>query len=1067
MIRYIVEHRAPMLLLSVITLIAGMAAYLGLPRENNPDVKIPFVMVTTPYVGVSPADVESLVTIPIENEVAGVKDLKTVTSTSAEGVSVVSLEFEPEADITDALQRVREKVSTARTKIPDDVEDTLVQEISFSDMPIMLINLAGNVDETVLKKLAEDLQKDIERLPGALRVQLSGGRTREFRVQVDPNRLAHYDIGLNDVIEAIGNENVNVPGGEVVGRKSNFLVRVPGEFENARDIEDVAITRRGDRPVFVRDLAQVKDDFADRTTYSRLNGRPSVSLGVVKRAGANIVELATSAKAEVARHQKDWPQGLEVGILADQSRDVDLMVIELQNNIIFALILVVAVVLAFMGWRNSIFVAITIPLSMLMGMMVFSILDITLNMVVLFSLVLVLGMLVDNAIVLVENIYRYIEMGHSPFDASVLGTKEIAMPVVASTLTTLAAFAPLLAWTGIMGEFMIYLPITLITVLTSSLVVALFFLPVFTSIGMRAQAPKQQAEHELNFVLRAYRGTLKIAMGHQYLTTVAMFGLLIVSFLAYGKLNHGTEFFPEVEPDRATVTVRASDGTDLEETDRIVREIEEVLLQEQAIKSYVAETGVVAGDFASSEATNQARITLNFYTHASKALPGEVLRQEDTRETITRLRERLTTIVGAEIKVEKEQQGPPVGKAISIEISSKEYTDAGAFATKAKRVVAQVPGVTGVEDDYRVGRPELRFRVDRGAAKRVGASTAEVASAVRAAVSGTKASVFRDGEDEYDIMVELAPEFKDDLQSVLSLRIPGREDMELGTFAVPISSVATYELAGGTGSIRHKAQQPVVTITGDVKEGFNQNEVQSAVIQAVEGMGLPENVRARLGGANDEQKSSQEFMARAFFIAVFLIAIVLVAQFNRFDLPLIVLSSVILSLVGVLWGLILTGTPFGIIMTGLGVISLAGVVVNNAIVLLDYVQQLRGQGVAREAALIEAGMTRFRPVMLTAITTILGLVPMAVGLSIDFAAMKVFWGTQSSEWWGPMAVAVIFGLAFATLLTLVVVPTLYILVDDATTFVLSLFRRAAGMPTEQRAAAATSSPGAESSSPAQ
>lgn len=1034
MIRYIVEHRAPVLLLVLCTFLLGLVSYVGLPRENNPDVKIPFVMVTTPYTGVSPQDVESLVTIPIESEVAGIKDLKAVTSTSAEGVSLVSLEFEPDVVITEALQRVRDKVSNARTKIPKDAEDTVVQEISFSDMPIMLINIAGAADETKIKKYAEDLQEDIERLPGALRVPLSGGRTRQLRVEVDPNRLAHYDIGLQDVINAIGNENVNVPGGEVVGRRANFLVRVPGEFETVGDIGDVAITRRGDRPVFVRDVGDVVDSFADRTTYSRMNGRPSVSLGVVKRAGANIVELATAAKGLANEHAQSWPEGVGYEIMADQSRDVDIMVSELENNILLALVLVCGVVMFFMGVRNSLFVAVAIPLSMLMSMMVFSLMGVTLNMVVLFSLVLVLGMLVDNAIVLVENIYRHIELGKTAFEASVIGAKEIALPVGASTLTTVVAFAPLLAWTGIMGEFMFYLPLTLITVLTSSLVVAVVMLPVLTSMGMKVKSPGEAAAKPIGFVLAFYRVTLLWAMKYRKSTALAMFALLVGTFVGYGALNHGTEFFPDVEPDRAVVSLRAPDGTDLEETDRIVRDIEEIILSEPAVRTYIAETGVANGQFSTSESTNQAKITLSFYPHASKASPGEEIRKEDTRSTITRLRQRVGELVGAEIKVEKEEQGPPVGKAISLEISSKDYDEAGVFAAKARRAIIALPGVTGVEDNYRVGRPELRFRVDRGAAKRIGASTGEVASAVRAALSGTKASAFRDGEDEYDIMVELAPAFRDDLQSVLSLRIPGREDMELGTFSVPISSVASYELAGGSGSINHKAQQPVVTIVGDVKEGFNQNEVQNAVLKAVNDLERPEGVKARLGGSNDEQAESQRFLGNAFLIAVFLIAIVLVAQFNRFDLPIIVLGSVLLSLVGVLWGLVITGTAFGVIMTGLGVISLAGVVVNNAIVLLDYVQQLKAEGVDAEEALLEAGMTRFRPVMLTAVTTILGLVPMAIGLSFDFRTFQVFFGTQSSEWWGPMAVAVIFGLALATLLTLVVVPTFYLLFDDFSNF---------------------------------
>jgi len=804
MIRYIVRHRAPVLLLLVCTFLLGLVSYAGLPRENNPDVKIPFVMVTTPYPGVSPQDVESLVTIPVEGEVSGIKDLKSVTSISAEGLSTVSLEFEPDVVIAEALQRVRDKVSSAEAKIPKDAEDTIVQEVSFSDMPIMLINIAGAADETKIKSLAEDLQEDIERLPGALRVQLSGGRTRQLRVQVDPTRLAHYDIGLQDVIDAIGNENVNIPGGEIVGTRANFLVRVPGEFEGTDDISNVAITRRGDRPVFVRDVAEVVDSFADRSTYSRMNGKPSVSLGVVKRAGANIVELAIAAKEIAKKHAESWPEGVEYEIMADQSRDVDIMVSELENNILLALLLVCGVVMFFMGIKNSLFVAIAIPLSMLMAMMIFSLMGITLNMVVLFSLVLVLGMLVDNAIVLVENIYRHIELGKSAFEASVIGAKEIAMPVAASTLTTVAAFAPLLAWTGIMGEFMVYLPLTLVTVLLSSLVVAIVMLPVLTSMGMKARARVDQKEAKLGFVLRMYRGTLLWAMRHRYFTAFSMLALLIGSFVGYGAFNHGTEFFPDVEPDRAIVSVRGADGTDLEETDRIVREIEEIVLEDSAVRTYIAETGVSNGQFSTSEATNQAKLTLSFYPHASKAAPGEVIRKEDTRLTIERLREQVAKLVGAEIKIESEAQGPPVGKAISIEVSSKKYDDAGRFAEKARRAIIAVDGVTGIADRYRVGRPELRFRVDRGAAKRVGASTGEVANAVRAALSGTKASAFRDGEDEYDIMVELAPAFRNDLQSVLCLHVHGREDMELGTFSVPIYTDASYEQAGGSGAINQK-----------------------------------------------------------------------------------------------------------------------------------------------------------------------------------------------------------------------------------------------------------------------
>lgn len=1031
MINYIVRHRALVLLVMLCIAVFGWLSYVRLPREAAPDVKIPFITVATPYPGVSPKDIETLVTIPLENELAGIKDIKAITSTSAEGISVINLEFEPEAIIEEALQLARDRVSRARPDLPEDAEETDVREISFSDMPILMINIAGPVDEIELKRHAEDLEERLKRVSGVLDVRLTGGRTREFRVQVDPTRMSHYDLALSDVVSAIGNENVNIPGGEVKARSANFLVRVPGQFESAREIETVALPRRGDRPVFVRDVATVIDGFKDRSTYSRMNGEASVSLGVLKRAGANIVELADEAKAITAEQAETWPKSIEYRFLADQSRAVANQVLELENNILLALILVVGVLVFFMGVRNSLFVAFAIPLSMLGGMIVFSLMGVTLNMVVLFALVLVLGMLVDNAIVLVENIYRHLEMGKTPVEASIDGAQEIAGAVTASTLTTVAAFAPLLTWTGIMGEFMVYMPLTVVVVLLSSLFVALFILPVLTAIGLRPKPQaKQAAVVRYGFVLRAYRASLAWSLRHRVVTSLGTVALFVVTFMAYGALQHGTEFFPDSDPDRATITVRAADGTDVEETDRIVRQIEEVLIEDPSVETYVAETGVTAGDFSSSNASNQALITLNFYAHASTVRPGEQARTESARASITRIRESVSGIMGAEVKVEKERQGPPVGKPISIEVSSKNFDNAGAYAAQLRRELAAIEGVTGLGDDYRVGRPELRFRVDRGAAKRIGASTGEIATAVRSAVNGTKASTFRDGDDEYDITVELAPEYKDDLQSVLNLRIPGREDMSIGTFGVPISTVASYELAGGTGAINHKAQQPVVTITGDVQEGFNENAVRAAVVAHLKQSKAPPGVTTRLGGADDEQRKSQEFLSTAFLIAVFLIALVLVGQFNRFDLPIIILATVVLSLIGVLWGLILTGTPFGIIMTGLGVISLAGVVVNNAIVLLDYVEQLRREGAARNEALMEAGTTRFRPVMLTAITTILGLIPMAVNVSIDFAQMRVFWNTQSGEWWGPMAVAVVFGLAFATLLTLIIVPTLYTMFDD-------------------------------------
>lgn len=1067
MISSLVRRASTVLLLTLCVLIFGGLSYATLPREAAPDIDIPVVMVTTPYPGVSPQDIESLLTTPLENELSGVADLKKMSSTSAEGVSLISLEFEPEANLDESLQRVRDRVSTAEAKLPPEAEDTQVQEVSFSSLPVLLITIAGDVDEQQLKKLGEDLQEDIKKIPGVLDANLSGGRTREIKVEIDPIRLEHYSLSMDDVIGAIRNENVNIPGGEVTVGDASFLLRVPGDFNEAAEIERVAIKRTGDRPVFVSDVGRVIDGFADRSTYSRMDGAASVTLGVTKRSGANILELCEAVKAHVGEASKAWPAGVRYRALGDQSKMIRDMVSELENGIITALILVVTVLLFFMGVRNSLFVAVAIPMSFLMSMIVIDMLGMTLNMIVLFSLILALGMLVDNAIVIVENIYRHYEEGQPLREAAIDGTREVAGAVAASTATTVAAFLPLVFWTGIMGQFMGFMPKTVVIVLIASLVIAIGLLPVVAAKLMKLSGKhveNQTARADSNLVMRGYVRLLESSIRHRYLAAVLGVVVLVGSFVGYGALNHGTEFFPDTEPNRATITVSAPDGTDIEGTDRIVRQVEAILLAEENVDVYVAEVGV-AGDGqdptqAAQSAANSARVTIDFLPDVGSAKPGDSLRVEPTTDTIERIRAGVERIPGAEITIEKERMGPPVGAPISVEVSGDDFHAVGAYAAKVRRALADIEGSAKLKDNYRVGRPELRLRIDRGAAKRVGASTQAVAGTVRTAIAGTKASTLRDGEDEYDIVVSLDPRHREDMQSVLALRIPGRDDMSPDTFAVPLSSVARYELAGGSGSIRHIDQDLVVTVEGQISEGYNQNAVQAAVTDWIADTEHPRGISVRLGGANDEQAEATAFLGRAFAIAVFLIAIVLVTQFNRFDLPLIILASVVLSLVGVLWGLVVTGTPFGIMMTGLGVISLAGVVVNNAIVLLDYVEQLRAKGVEVGEALVQAGVTRFRPVILTALTTILGLVPMALGISVDFQGLRVIMGSQSTQWWGPMAVAVIFGLAFATVLTLVMVPTMYSIIEDFRGLMRRLSRgraRAAGRTPSE--ASTTAAPG--------
>jgi multidrug efflux pump subunit AcrB len=1046
------------LLLVLSVTVFGMVSYIGLPREAAPDVKIPVVLVSTPYIGVSPSDIESLVTIPIENELAGVSDLKKMSSTSAEGVSIVSLEFEPDIQIEDALQQVRDRVNRAKPSLPEDAKEPQVQEISFSDVPTLLVTIAGEADQEKLKKLAEDVQDEVKRIPGVLDAEISGGLEREFRVEVDPRRLAPYQMSLNDVVSALQNENVNIPGGTVLSGDSNYLLRVPGEFQTGRDLESVAIKRKGDAPVFVRDVARVVEGFADVSSYSRMNGNPAVTLSVTKRAGASIIEINDSVKEIAELHSERWPDGVEFRVLADQSKMIRQMVADLENNIITSLLLVMAVIIFFMGVRNSLFVAFSIPMSMLMSFVFIETFGMTLNMIVLFSLILVLGMLVDNAIVIVENVYRHMEEGSDIVTASIEGTREVALAVAASTATTVAAFFPLVFWTGIMGQFMGYLPKTVIIVLLSSLVVAIAMLPVITSHWLRrveGQVVTNDDDTPTNAIMALYKQTLVASIRNRK-TSLGLGLLTFVFTLAiFIPFNHGVEFFPATEPDRATISVVAPDGTDLSTTDRIVRRVEAVLASRENVDVYVAETGVSGGGSpleGSQAQANAARITVDFLPHSNDAGEDGRSRVENTELTIAYLRKTLQQIPGADIEIKAEEKGPPVGAAISVEVTGNGFHEVGAIAQKVKRRIAGVQGTTEITDDYKVGRPEMRLRIDRAKAKRVGASTGEVANTIRTAVAGSIATTVRDGSDEYDVLVQLDPRFRSNLQDVLNLRIPGRADNRPGVYAVPLSAVASYELAGGNGSIRHIDQNLVVTIGGDVSDGYNQNEVRAQVVAEMEKMKaegvIPSGFDVRLGGASDEQDEAASFLLRAFGLAIALIAIVLVTQFNNFRLPAIVLASVGLSLVGVFWGLLITGTSFGVIMTGLGVISLAGVVVNNAIVLLDYVEQLRERGMPVEDALVKAGMTRFRPVMLTAITTILGLVPMAMGWSVDFRSLPsalyrlvttldpgglsriLLLGGSNSQFWGPMAVSVIFGLAFATVLTLVMVPTLYSIFED-------------------------------------
>ncbi len=1004
-----VTNRTTVFALMLLIGVAGVYSYLTLPRESNPDITIPNVLVVTPYEGVAPEDVESLVTIPIERKLKGLKDVEALRSVSAEGASMITIEFSAEVDIDDALQKVRDKVDQAKGDLPTDLEaDPVIQEINLSEFPVLMVAVSGSVGERVLKAVAEQLEDRIEEIPGVLAVDLTGTRERQIRVEFDPDRMAAYRLSFSEILRMIQRENVTTPGGSIDLGRGKYLLRVPGEFTDPGVIDSLVVTTRDGRPIYLKDIATVQDTFEDRQSRARLNGRESVTLAVKKRTGENIIAVSDQVFALLDQARPLLPEGVEFSITLNESKDIRRMVRELENNIITGLLLVVAVLFLFLGTRNALFVALAIPFSMLLSFTVLQALGVTLNMVVLFSLILALGMLVDNAIVIVESTYRHLEEGKAPLDAARTAAAEVGWPVISSTLTTLCAFGPMLFWPGIMGEFMGFLPLTLIVVLTSSLFVALVINPVLCATFM--QGLPRSGPAAPGRLLRGYGKLLQVSL--RWRGSVLALAILSVAGLValYGRFGNGVEFFPESDPNRAVVEIEAPQGTNLATTDGLARAVEAVLADEPDLKYRIAEVGV-SEEGSSGVESRRARVSVEFVERGSRREPSPVV--------IDRIRERLSGIAGAAVTVGEEEMGPPTGAPVEVEIRGADVAVLGELVERAKARIQGVPGLVDLEDDLSRANPEIRVVVDRERATLLGLSTAEVSNTVKAAIAGTKVGTYREGEDEFDIVARLPETQRQGFADIERLLVPTQ-----GGDPVPLSSVARLEMGTGFGSIRHLDQKRLARVTANVA-GRNANEVLAEVRERLAGLELPAGTSIAFAGESEDQAEAAAFLSKAFVIALFGIALILLTQFNSVAQAGIVLTSVILSLTGVFFGLLVTGMPFGIIMTGIGVVSLAGVVVNNAIVLIDTINQLRREGLALHDALVRAGVVRFRPVLLTAITTILGMLPMALGMGFDFYTLSVQVGGESAQWWSPLAVAVIFGLAVATLLTLVVVPVLY------------------------------------------
>ncbi|MGC9453460.1 MAG: efflux RND transporter permease subunit [Phycisphaerae bacterium] len=1014
-----IRNRVTVAVMVVLIAVAGIYSYITLPREAAPDVAVPYVLVTTTYEGVSPEDIENTVTREIEPQLSGIKGVKEISSVSAEGVSTIVVEFQPDIDIEDALQYVRQKVDQARGDLPTDADEPVIREINVAEFPIIYASISGDVSMKRLKDMADDLQDEMERVTGVLEVEILGALEREIRIEFDADALAAWSLTIPEVLELIPSENVNVSAGGLETTGTKFNVRVPAEFVEPRDVMELLIAVRDGRPIYLYDVARVDDTFKDRETYSRVDGRQSVTLAVRKRVGANIVDVAEEVKEIFFAAAEEAPDALEFVITDDRSDDIDRMVMDLENNIGAALLLVVLVLMLFMGFRTSLVVAVAIPLSMAMSFFVIQAIGYTLNMIVLFSLVLAVGMLVDNAIVIVENVYRHMQLGYGRIEAARRGASQVAWPVITSTATTVSAFIPLLFWPGIVGDFMKYLPATVIVVLCSSLFVALVVSPVVCTL-VTGKVKRRERHHP---ILNGYRRLLTTALAHRAVVLTLAALLLVGLGLFYVKRGEGVEFFPTTDPRRAVINIRAPQGTHIDRTNELAERVERHVLKYldhpqygRELRHYITNVGSTGGPAVllggGGSGPHVANVTLVFLDYEDRPRPSS--------EIVHELREELTDFAGAEISISEEEMGPPTGAPVTVRLIGEDFDVLEDLSRRAERMIRDVPGLVNLRNDYEASRPEMVFEVDRRRAMLLGVNPRTIGNFLKMAVFGTKVGTYRELDDEYDITVRLPQRQRNKIDDLLRLRIPNVRGRP-----VPIGSLGEFKYRGGYGTIYRVDQDRVITLTADA-EGRLSQDVLMDVQQRLADLDMPDGYRIQYAGEQEEREEAGAFLRRALIMALLLIVLVLVMEFNTLSVPAVIMITVVLSMIGVLTGLLVTSLPFGIMMTGIGVISLAGVVVNNAIVLLAYTRELQRQGHDVTSAAIEAGVTRLRPVMLTAITTIMGLVPMATGLHFKFHELRFATSSESSDWWQTMAVSVTFGMGFASLLTLVVVPTLYV-----------------------------------------
>ncbi len=1107
---FAVDNATSIFLVTLMILLFGISSYQSMPKEQYPEASMPTVYVNTPYFGNSAEEIENLVTRPIEDEIENIVGVKDVMSTSIQDFSVIISEFDTDMEMEDVVRKVKDAVDKAKNELPDDLTDEpTVLEINFSEIPIVTVNVSGDYSPDDLRNYADDLKDEIEAIKQVSKVERKGALEREVKINVDLNKMQSLEVSFQDIENAVASENLTMSAGEIVGGGFRRAVRVVGQFENMEQIKNMIVKSENQRPIFLKDIAEVVYGFKERTSYARADGLPVISLNVIKRRGENLLEASDNLKVVLDEARKVLPDDLKITLFNDQSVNTRNEVNNLENSIISGVILVVLVLLFFLGLRNAAFVGIAIPLSMLTGILLLHLSGTTMNIVVLFSLILALGLLVDNAIVVVENIYRYMQDGYDGITAAKQGAGEVAMPIIASTATTLAAFIPLAFWPGIMGEFMKYMPITLIIVLSSSLFVALVINPVFTSRFMKVDEQADERSTYLRkrrnilifsfillaiavlshfigfnamrnfmvfamliallnfFVLRpgsfyfqnkilpllenTYNRFIRFALTgiKPYLVFLGTVMLLFVSIGLMMVFPPEIEYFPNPDPMYINVFVDLPLGSDIEKTNRIVNGIEDKIEdviedRRHIVEAILTQIGEEVSDPNQPPepgvTPHKARITLSFVASQDR---GDV----STRDILNDLREKVKSDAGVQVYADQNANGPPTGKPINLEIRGDELDSLIVTSQRAKTYIESL-GIGGIDElqmDVKMGKPELSVNIDRAAARRYELSTYSIASSIRTSVFGKEVSKFKVGEDEYPIMVRLSDKYRNDIDELMNQKVTFRNPTNGRIVQVPISSVSDYEYSSTYSAVKRANSERVITISSNVLDGFNENQTVGSIREAMTDFELPDGMTYEFTGQQEQQAEDMGFLMGAFMAALFAIFIIIVGQFNSLVSPFIILLSILFSTIGVFLGYMLTGTTFSIIFSGVGVISLAGVVVNNAIVLLDYINLLfkrfqtkMGLSSMKEMTvddvrncIVEGGSTRLRPVLLTAITTILGLIPLAMGINFNFFTLitdldpQYFSGGDNTAMWGPMAWTVIYGLTFATFLTLVVVPVMY------------------------------------------